>query len=252
MNGAVDFLTKSGVRRIGPAAGAATDVYEDKKPRTLKDKRGDFKKRAEYLNNLRDPNKMAAELETRFGYDPNAPKVSAAVAGQFTKTAQFLADKLPIDPLASQMINYKNSKWEPSDFELSKFERYVSAAENPAKVFDDMARGRISPEAVETLKELHPIAFERLQAKVLDAIMEPNASLTYAQRVHIGTIFDVPTDPTMAPTFIASMQAQFQEDGSSSMSGDPATSAGPQPKRTIQIHLDPKAMETEAARITYS
>lgn len=235
-NNAVDALTKPGLRRAATALMGATG------DRTLKDRRKDFKDRAAYLNSLRDPARLVQEVETKIGADSDAPMVSSALGAQFTKTAQFLAEKLPMDPLAHQGINYHKSPWEPSDFELARFERYVSAAENPTNVLNKVASGNVSPEEVETLKALYPSVFNRLQRQVLDAIMEPNADLTYDQRLTIGTLFDVPADVTLDPSFIASMQSQYAQ----------SSNATPPPsKRTIQININPDAMQTEVSRLTY-
>lgn len=235
---AIDVLTKPGIRR---GAAAVTIPAAN----SLEDRRKNFKKRAAFLNSLSDPHKLVAEVENHVGVLEEAPMVSAAMGAHFTKTVQFLAGKLPIDPLAHTGISFTKSSWEPSDVELSTFERYSSAAENPVSVLEDVANGSVTPEQIETLKALYPLVYERLQQGVLDAIMDENVEMSYEQRLNISTLFDVPADPTMTPQFISSMQAQFSSPPS-------ATGANPQQGPSVNINIDPQAIATEVSRLTYS
>jgi hypothetical protein len=242
VNKAIDSLTGETFRK------ASVSGLSQKPGNTLNDRRKNFKKRAQFLTQMSDVNNMADEIENRIGDMRDTPMIGSALASQFAKTAQFLQSKVPSDPIMAQSITAGRSPWEPSDYELAKFERYVEAAEDPERVLTKIASGSVSPEHIETLKVLYPSTYQRLQDGVMDAIMKPNTKLSYEQRINIGSLLDIPTDPTLQTSFVTAMQANYQPDP-----GRPAGSDSPQKQgRPAHIDINPKATMTEAQRITYS
>lgn len=233
---AIDGLTSKAARNVTVKAGGFT--------RDLDKKKSSFQERSAYLEKMANPDFLAHEAENRIGTTDAAPKINAAVIAQYTKSVQFLTSKLPVDPLAHQSIDYQNTGWRPSDMELAKFERYAASAENPTVALANIAKGRVSPEEIETLKVLYPQTFQRLQEGVLDAIMEPSKHLSYTQKVLIGSLFDVTTDVSMRPSFILACQARFNN--------KPADGPHPTPlSSNPKVPPQAEAMQTEAERITY-
>jgi hypothetical protein len=237
----MDALTSDSFRKVGTAAGGQNVRMPIDKSRET------FKKRAAYLNSMRDPNTAMAEVEKRVGSSTHAPQISAALAAQFVKTNQFLADKLPTDPLAQYNLNFYKSSWEPSDYQLAEFHRYVHAAEDPTSVLDDIAAGSVTPEQIETLKTLQASMYKRLQDGLMDAIMDENLKLSYEQRLNISTLLDVPTDPTLAPAFVSTMQQNYANEATPTQPGQPQKSP-----RKIHLELDPSAIATDVSRLTFS
>lgn len=215
---------------------------------SLKERRKTFKERSAYTTAMaNDPDQLAAEFENRFGETQHTPAVSGAMMAQFAKTAQFLDSKMPKDPLAGRYLSVNHSKWQPSDFQLSQYERYVRAAEDPISVIEDLSRGKVTPEAVEALKTLNPTMFKQLQQGVTDAIMSPEADPTYKQKLMIGTLLGIPADPTLTADFIGAMQATYQEQAQTGQS-QPATA----PQKSVHIDINPQAIATETQRISYA
>lgn len=240
---AIDALTSKKARKFVSAASGTMGAQV-----SLKEKRSNFKERAAYTTAMaNDPNRIAEEFENRFGDMEYTPAIATAMMAQFTKTAQFLDSKLPKDPLAGQYLSAFHSKWQPTDFQLAQYERYVRAVEDPISVVEDLARGKTSPEAIEALKEINPILFKELQDGVLNAIMNPDVNPSYQQKLLIGTLFDIPTDPTLSPSFISTMQSTYQEQADSGMA--PTAMA---PKKSVHIDINPEAIATETTRISNS
>lgn len=232
-NAAIDGLTSNKARSVVVRGEAFSPGMGEKKKT--------FTERAQYLEKLADPQALMQEAEKRIGTSQAAPNINAAAIAQYTRGVQFLTSKLPVDPLAHQSIQYNATDWKPSDFELAKFERYADTVENPAGALNNVARGRVSPEEIEALQTVYPQTFKRLQDGVLDAIMKPDTKLAYAQKVQLGSLFNVTADVSMRPDFILKMQGTF------------AKEQGPKPQ---QMSKTPSAKmssdSTEVERLTYS
>lgn len=218
----------------------------------LQKRRETFKERGALLQSYKgDPHLLAEAASERVGSVSGAPQISAAANAQYIKNVQFLAQKLPQDPLAHRQMFANRSKWEPSDFELAKFERFSDAVEHPLSVVARVAQGTVSPEEIETLKTCYPGIYSRLQEKVMDAIIDHDSELPYQKRLLLGQLFNVPTDMTLDPNFVAAMQANWApkekggrpEGGASSAS----TSSGFSSKK---MSLDLASRESPTSRIT--
>lgn len=214
--------------------------------RPLKEKREEFKKKSEHLAKMAVPEEAANFIEQKVGSLPGAPQIQAAIGRRLIEQANFLRSKLPIDPLAGQSIFINNSQWTPSDFELAKYDRYEQAAENPQQVLDNIVKGEVSPEEIETLKTLYPGVFNKLQNRVINDIIENGANMSYQQRITIGTLFNVPSDPTLTPQFINAMQATYAE----TPQGRPDEGTTSGPKSKLDLNIEQSAM-TDTQRLTH-
>lgn len=239
----IDGLTSDKARRPFVVTNALSYTSENK---TLEEKRKEFRKQAEYLKNMGEPQFAVREIEKRIAGGEGAPAIQAAASAQLTKTAEFLQSKMPEDPMASETALFKQPYWEPSDYELAKFQRYVDAAENPITVLEHMAAGSVTPEEIETLQTLYPQMYDRLQKQVLDAIMKPDVNMSYDQRLMLSSIFDTPVDPTLQPNMMGALQQTFAQRKQAPQQG-----AQPQAPRSIRIDLNPQATQTEVSRVTY-
>ncbi len=240
IDGAVNVLTTPGARRTAIAAGAS--VYGSKK--ALETRQEDFQKQAEFLKQIQsDPNVAVDYLGNRIGTWHGAPAVQAQMGAKMIDIANFLATKIPIDPLQGKSMMGTGTGWSPSDYELSKFNRYVTAAQSPETVIRNVESGIVTPEEIETLKTLYPQTYQSLQSKVLDGITENGAKMSYQQRLAVGTLFGVPSDVTLQPDFIAKMQANHAEK---------QQDQGGRPEgKSIKIDINPdNSFATETTRIT--
>jgi hypothetical protein len=138
----------------------------------------------------------------------NAPNVAGGVARGMTRAIAFLQSKLPpqksVDPLAPNRAR----AWTSTDAE--KFMRYVDAAKNPMGVLADIERGKVTSEGVETLKVLVPTLYRDLQQRTMEEIADQLAKgkpIPYETRLKLGTVLDIPADPSLRPqvkTFLQS------------------------------------------------
>lgn len=98
---------------------------------------------------------------------------------------------------------------EVSRTEAEEWLRRADAVENPMSVLDDLANGTLSHEAVDALQSVYPATYERLQSTVMDQMTdaaEKGQTLPYAERIQLGVLLDLPTDPTLDPALMMHVQ----------------------------------------------
>lgn len=101
----------------------------------------------------------------------------------------------------------------PSKSEAARWMNRLRAVENPTSILDDLAKGKLTPEGVDAVRTVYPETFADIQAQVIDRLTQMEArgeKPAYAKRVELGLLLGIPTDPTMTPEAIASLQGQYQ------------------------------------------
>ena len=96
----------------------------------------------------------------------------------------------------------------PSGLELSKFERYVAAVQNPKQVLENFSEGRMSREEGEAIKNVYPNLWSSMQEKAINYV-GANPSLPYGKKLQLGILLGVQTDPSLAPQNIIGLQSNF-------------------------------------------
>lgn len=130
------------------------------------------------------------------------------------QTYSYLYGTAPKDPLAEYQMNPTASKYSPSDGEIASWELRVRAASSPLSILDDLKKGDVTPEAAETVRTLYPKLYGRLQSSIMEQVGSTKKPMRYEDRVQLGILFDVPTDPSLQPQFLQSLQERFtQGDG---------------------------------------
>ncbi len=140
-----------------------------------------------------------------------APAIANSTNEALVRGVEFLQSKVPKENASGGVFK---REFEPSSMQLAKFERYLQAVEHPLSVLEDLERGTISREHIEAIKAVYPAIYGHLQQTVLDSISEQEkgdekSDLSYTKRVELGILLDIPTDESLQPAFIATMQANF-------------------------------------------
>lgn len=100
----------------------------------------------------------------------------------------------------------------PSLTEVQKWRTVTRALDDPATLLDDANDGKLSSDAVAAVRDVYPEVFSQMRFGLADQFAELVASgrtLPYAQRAHIGVLFELPTDPTITPGAIAAAQEAY-------------------------------------------
>lgn len=133
-----------------------------------KDKK--YKNVTTQLNDLtNNPEKLLSQLEQSTQNLHNyAPKISQGLQMTGARAVQFLQSKIP-----GQDVNKRplSDPYKPSDTELSKWHKYFSIIEEPTRALDQVAKGNLTPETMETLKIVYPKLLHDMQIKVTDGMI---------------------------------------------------------------------------------
>lgn len=208
----INHFIKGSVKGVKDSTPYSLNAIQNfKSGKKEKDRVNDFKNTKKFIEDLNtNPEKFQQNLESSFK-DLNEinPDLYMQAVAKTSNALNFLSSKLPNDPLAARKINPQFSKWKPSDLELRRFERYLAAVDDPMSVLDDMNRGIIAPEGVETLKAVYPRLYQEIHGQMMEQIGELQAELPYKQRLQLSIMFGLPTDPSLNPSTIARLQSNF-------------------------------------------
>lgn len=169
-----------------------------------------FTTKAEQLRKLQaDPSHLQASTQAHAApLASSAPQTASMLGAIAAKAAGFLSAKMPTAP--SDALTGK--KGIPSEGEMGRYLRYSDTVEHPEHAVEDLAKGRLTVEQVDTLKAVYPKIYEELHAKVQAELVDHTTggkAFTYQQRLQVGLLFDVDSDPSMAPPAINHAQATF-------------------------------------------
>lgn len=122
----------------------------------------------------------------------------------------FLNEKNPYkvqDPLVQSRT--------PSNTEKTSFTRYLNYVDNPETIFDEIAKGYLSSEALETLQRVYPTTFQTLQEALMVTFSELNDEdknkLNNNQLRIINQILGNGGSRVYQPQNISFLQSNFQQ-----------------------------------------
>jgi hypothetical protein len=218
---------------------------------TLKAKSENTKERQSRYNQVRktvaelaNPQNMSAAIEQSTGGLPGMSNIKLAVALRLQNATSYLIQELPSNPLAQVTIGPSKDLWRASDTEIARYMRKVDAVNNPLIVASRVEDGTVTMDELNALKNVHPDVYNQLQESINNAIMTFGDQIPYSRRVQLGTLFSLPTDYSITPAFITSMQAPFSP---MDQGGRPEGS-----KSNQNIDISPfDSVQTETSKITY-
>jgi hypothetical protein len=180
----------------------------------------DYKARIEEIAALTsNPSLLADRLAQNTEAVGNySPDTQMALQAQAIRAADFLASKAPKQPGVGTDIFGNEKPWKPSDTELSKFNRYVRAADEPMSVLGDLKNGTLTREAVETLETLYPSILNEMKSQAI--ALGAKKKLPYSKQLQLALLLNQPVSYSMQPEVILRMQqmpsAEAQEQNSPS------------------------------------
>ena len=151
----------------------------------------------------------------------HAPGLATATSTALAADIQYLQSKMPPQH-EGPSVQPQFSKPRVSDADIAKFGKILRALDKPLSVLDDMARNKLSRDAVEAVKARRPELFQQMQAEVVKQVSDAKSKLPYDKRVQLGILFDVPTDRTMTPEFMRAVKDAFANHGAQPEGPGPA------------------------------
>lgn len=131
------------------------------------------------------------------------PALGAAMQQRLATATNFLQSKIP-----KQAVNpgVFQRPYEPSSLELAKFERYLQVVEQPLTALTELSQGTLTREHVEALQVVYPEIYRQIQMQVMDKVAEGKLKLSYAKKLQLGILLNVPTDSSLQPESILQLQ----------------------------------------------
>lgn len=100
----------------------------------------------------------------------------------------------------------------------------LRTVENPASLLDDVASGKLSPEAVDAVKTVYPAMFADMQSRVVQKLAKLQAegrAPNVATRTQLGLLLGIPTDPLLMPQSMRAIQSIYPPPASAGAPGAP-------------------------------
>lgn len=209
---------------------------QDQKP---KDKKEAFKNVQTRITELiANPEKLQETITRRtIHLSNNSPNTTAQLTMTAVKGLEFLNSKLP-KQASNNLNNFTKREFVPSELQLSKFERYLEAVENPMSTIEDLKSGTLTREASEAIQVVYPNIFMKMQENVISEIENSKEPVSYSKRLQLGILLNISTDPSMSGQNIAALQANLMV----------PTEQGPTPARADSINMAERA-DTKQNRI---
>lgn len=196
-----------------------------------------------------NPERLTDRIERTFrGLADAAPKIATSVGATATRATLYLATKAPKSATPMASATPQLVKPRVDEAELARFARRVEAVSDPMTVLEDMRRGAISREGIEAIREVYPKLFAQMQAEALEHLARATKEPSYEDRLQLGVLLGSPTDPTLVPEFIATMQ-QMKADAAKAQGGGGQQPSSPKGGGRRPIKIDTDSMRTESERI---
>jgi hypothetical protein len=167
-----------------------------------------------------------------------APEVIQSAQETAQRSARFLAAKIPPNPTKAGSLSPQLDKTQPSKADQAKFLDYFDTVDDPTSALRSLEKGRITPQQVEALQAVYPEMYRTVQQQVMDHLQGLKEPLPYQQRIKLGVLLQIPTDPTLQPAFVQAIQGIY---AAQPEQGQGLADKGRAPTR--EIHLS-RAYET--------
>jgi hypothetical protein len=162
----------------------------------------------ELNDHIADPVSLIDQLQeqTQPLYDV-APQTAAALQMTTATATLFLQSKVPKEPDTKAM----QTAFIPSQASLAKFNRYYSAVNNPLIAIDQIARGTLTPETIETLQVVYPSLYQSIQEEIMNQMIKNKGKPTigHQKKMMLGMFMGTPLVNSMQQPNILANQASF-------------------------------------------
>lgn len=133
------------------------------------------------------------------------PDLQIALSSKALQAASYLRSKAPQNPFQGELFG--NRKWQPSDFELSMFNRYVQVVDDPLSVLDDMNANLLTKESVDAFRTVYPELFAKVQKEYTDQATELEGDLDFAKKNQLSMLLGINTTSVQDQSFVQALQA---------------------------------------------
>ena len=209
------FIKAAGKPRRGTVPAASVilgklrfDEDLGEKPKKAKGRKKEMMRVTKELDELMaSPDKFKERIgKTLRAQNMVKPGMSDSISSKALERAMFLHGLVPRSPNNTPL---SIDTWQPSDTEIDKFTRIAAAAEDPYSILDDLETGRLTQEAVDTVKQLYPEIYHSIQMELVNRAEEIKQNVKYKGQLQLGILFQAPTNEFLEPSFGKIMQENY-------------------------------------------
>jgi hypothetical protein len=95
----------------------------------------------------------------------------------------------------------------PSRDEMERFMRVARVVDDPMTVLRDLEDRTLTAESVDTLRQVYPALYQDIVRQAMEAIAEADREPSYQDRLQLGLLLGIATDPSLVPDNLAMLQA---------------------------------------------
>lgn len=232
IDGVKEFASKAvkvGGEAIERGVLAADRHVENASPKGYGKVRGDLAEAAAH------PEAVQAKVERMIGpaLSKAAPSVAAQLATKSTQTLNYLLQKAP-PSVQTGRFTPPTPRSGPVDSKMASFMRTFKAVKDPESVLKDFAKGRISPEASDALRDTAPKLHDAFVQQVMVKATEQAAhgkQPSYSQQIDLWILTGQPMHGTMEPQTVRMIQQMHQQKrGGQQGGGEPKMPSSPKRK----------------------
>jgi hypothetical protein len=92
---------------------------------------------------------------------------------------------------------------------MSQFLRLSTMLDKPLTAIDKLRKGSLLQDEADMLRARRPGLFGQMQEAAMTSISQRSSELPYEKRRALGVLLGIPTDASLAPDFVATMQASY-------------------------------------------
>lgn len=167
-----------------------------------------YDKHSKFITKMaRDPQAMQTHLsDVASPIYSAAPNITQGIQISLVKAINFLETKIP-KPNTELPLS---EKWEPTNSQKDKFNRYYQAVTEPTSALKQVKNGTLSNETMEALKVVHPELLQDMQMAVASNIKPEKArNLNYATKIALSKFLERPLDESLLSQVVMSNQAAY-------------------------------------------
>lgn len=205
-----NFVNRAAKQSLSAAKGGAVVIANNMQEKN-------YRGRIDKLEDLAaNPDKILQHVLNSTSGVSDDPALQSALQTKGMQAANFLISKMPKRPDINNVFG-ANPTYKPSDQELSKWNRYVRAVDNPMTILDDINAGILTPESVEAVRTIYPEIYAKITSNLTDKMSQVKKPLSFQSKLQISTLMGIPVSSAMNQKSVLQMQqninAQPQQGG---------------------------------------
>lgn len=137
----------------------------------------------------------------------DAPSVQQALQVTGGRALGILNAARPSGRIAPGSLWTTPADAQPSRDEMERFLRVARVVDDPMTVVRDLEDRSLEGESVDTLRAAYPALYNEIVRQAYEAIAEAPTEPPYQDRIQLGVLLGIPTDPSLVPENLAILQA---------------------------------------------